>query len=27
VANQADPNDAAWFPDGAPDAGLATWPQ
>jgi len=27
VANQADPNDAAWFPDVAPDAGLATWPQ
>lgn len=27
VANQADPNDAAKFPDGAPDAGLATWPQ
>jgi len=27
VANQADPNDAAWFPDGAPDVGLATWPQ
>ena len=27
VANQADPNDAAWFPDTAPDVGLATWPQ
>ena len=27
VANQSDPNDAAWFPDLAPDASLATWPQ
>jgi hypothetical protein len=26
-ANQADPNDAGKFPDAAPDAGLATWPQ
>ena len=27
VANQADPNDAAKFPDFAPAAGFATWPQ
>ena len=27
VANQSDPNDAAWFPDLAPDASFATWPQ
>jgi hypothetical protein len=27
VANQADPNDAAWFPDAAPDGQFATWPQ
>ncbi len=27
VANQTDPNDAAWFPDLAPDATFATWPQ
>jgi len=26
IANQADPNDAAKFPDFAPDATLATWP-
>ncbi len=27
VANQTDPNDAAWFPDFAPDGSLATWPR
>jgi hypothetical protein len=27
IANQGDPNDAAWFPDSAPDATFATWPQ